>query len=111
AITREMAGGTPEAAVDWFVHQILLHPAELPAGEVAALARRGHRSVKMFMSDPALAADEPALLAAASAAKASGSVTLLHCDDGAMLMQAGEKLIAEGRGAVANFPDARPVAA
>jgi dihydroorotase-like cyclic amidohydrolase len=38
-------------------------------------------------------------------------VTLLHCEDGAMLRQAGEKLIAEGRGAVANFPDARPVAA
>ena len=38
-------------------------------------------------------------------------MTLLHCEDGAMLRQAGQKLIAEGRGAVANFPDARPVAA
>jgi dihydropyrimidinase len=65
----------------------------------------------MFLADPDLAADEPALLAAASAAKAVGSVVLLHCEDGAMLRQAGEKLIAEGRGAVANFPDARPVAA
>ena len=37
----------------------------------------------MFLSDPDLAADEPALLAAASAAKASGSVTLLHCEDDA----------------------------
>ena len=65
----------------------------------------------MFLSDPDLAANEPALLAAASAARASGSVTLLHCEDGGMLAQAGEKLIAQGRGAVANFPDARPVAA
>ena len=38
-------------------------------------------------------------------------MTLLHCEDGAMLKEAGEKLIAQGRGAVANFPDARPVAA
>ena len=111
AITREMAGAAPEAAVDWFLHPILLHPAALPEGEVAALAEGGHASIKMFLSDPDLAADEPALLAAASAAKAAGSVTLLHCEDGAMLRQAGEKLIAEGRGAVANFPDARPVAA
>ena len=65
----------------------------------------------MFLSDPDLAADEAALLATANAAKAAGSVTLLHCEDGAMLRQAGETLIAEGRGAVANFPDARPVAA
>jgi dihydropyrimidinase len=111
AITREMAGAAPEAAVDWFLHPILLHPAALPEGEVAALAERGHASIKMFLADPDLAADEPALLAAASAAKAAGSVTLLHCEDGTMLRQAGEKLIAEGRGAVANFPDARPVAA
>ena len=111
AIAREMAGAAPEAAVDWFLHPILLRPATLPEGEVAALAEGGHASIKIFLSDPDLAADEPALLAAASAAKAAGSVTLLHCEDGAMLRQAGQKLIAEGRGAVANFPDARPVAA
>ena len=111
AIAREMAGAAPEAAVDWFLHPILLYPATLPEGEVAALAGHGHTSIKMFLSDPDLAADEPALLAAVSAAKAAGSVTLLHCEDGAMLRQAGQELIAEGRGAVANFPDARPVAA
>ena len=110
AITREMAGAAPEAAVDWFLHPILLHPAALSDREVTALAGGGHASIKMFLSDPDLAADEPALLAAASAAKAAGSVTLLHCEDGAMLRQAGEKLIAEGRGAVANFPEARPIA-
>jgi len=111
AITREMAGAAPEAAVDWFLHPILLHPAALPDGEIAALAGRGHASIKMFLSNPDLAADEAALLAAASAAQAAGSVVLLHCEDGAMLRQAGETLISEGRGAVANFPDARPVAA
>jgi dihydropyrimidinase len=111
AIAREMAGAAPEAAVDWFLHPILYRPATLPGGEVAALAGNGHPSVKLFLSDPDLAADEPALLAAASAAQAAGSVVLLHCEDGAMLRQAGEKLIAEGRGEVANFPEARPVAA
>jgi dihydroorotase-like cyclic amidohydrolase len=82
AVTREMAGAAPEAAVDWFLHPILLRPAALPEGEVAALAGSGHASIKMFLSDPDLAADEPALLAAASAAKAAGSLTLLHCEDG-----------------------------
>jgi dihydropyrimidinase len=111
AIAREMAGAAPEAAVDWFLHPILLQPAALPEGAIAALAAGGHASIKMFLSDPDLAADEPALLAAASAAQAAGAVTLLHCEDGAMLRRAGEELIAQGRDAVANFPDARPVAA
>jgi dihydroorotase-like cyclic amidohydrolase len=106
-----MAGAAPEAAVDWFLHSVLVDPAALAAGEVAALARRGHPSVKIFLSDPDVAADEPALVAAASAAQAAGVVTLLHCEDGAMLRQTGAKLMAEGRGAVANFPEARPVAA
>jgi dihydroorotase-like cyclic amidohydrolase len=56
AISREMAGAASEAAVDWFLHPILLHPAELPAGAVAALAEAGHASIKMFLSDPDLAA-------------------------------------------------------
>jgi dihydropyrimidinase len=111
AIAREMDGATREAAVDWFLHPVLSRPGALPDGEIAALAEHGHASIKMFLTNPDLAADERALLAAASAAQAAGSVTLLHCEDGAMLREAGEKLIAAGRGAVANFPDARPVAA
>ena len=111
AITREMDGAAREAAVDWFLHPVLRRPGALPGGEIAELAARGHASIKMFLTDPDLAGDERALLTAASAAGAAGSVTLLHCEDGAMLKDAGEKLIAQGRGAVANFPDARPVAA
>ncbi|MGH3211465.1 MAG: amidohydrolase family protein [Trebonia sp.] len=111
AIAREMDGAASEAAVDWFLHPILHQPGALPDGEIAALAEHGHASIKMFLADPDVAADERALLAAASAAKAAGSVTLLHCEDGAMLREAAGKLIADGRGAVANFPDGRPVAA
>ena len=111
AVTREMAGAAEEAAVDWFLHPIFYEPGTAPDGEIAALGEGGHASIKMFLADPVLAADEQALLAAASAAKAAGSLTLLHCEDGIMLKEAGEKLTAEGRDAVANFPDARPVAA
>ena len=103
AIAREMGGATREAAVDWFLHPVLSRPGALPDGEIAALAEHGHTSIKIFLTNPDLAAGEGALLAAASAAQAAGSVTLLHCEDGAMLREAGEKLIAAGRGAVANL--------
>jgi dihydropyrimidinase len=111
AIARELAGAAPEAAADWFLHPILTDPAALPDGEIAALAAGGHPGIKIFLSDPDVAADEAVLLATASAARAAGSVVLLHCEDGALLRQAGKELIAQGRGAVANFPAARPVAA
>jgi dihydropyrimidinase len=111
AVAREMAGAAQEAAVDWFLHPIFYAPGKTPDGEIAALAAGGHASIKMFLADPDLAADEPALLAAASAARAAGSVTLLHCEDGVMLKEVGEELAAQGRDTVANFPASRPVAA
>ena len=111
AVARETGGAAREAAVDWFLHPVLVQPGALPDGEIAGLAGQGHSSIKMFLADPGLAADEATLLAVARAAKAAGAVTLLHCEDGTMLKEAGEKLAAEGRDAVANFPDARPVAA
>jgi len=49
AITREMAGAAPEAAVDWFLHPILTDPAALPPGEIAALAAGGHPGIKLFL--------------------------------------------------------------
>ncbi len=111
AISREMAGAAAEAAVDWFLHPVVYEPAALPDGAIAGLAEAGHASIKIFLSDPGLSADGPALLSAATAAKTAGAVLLLHCEDGAMLEAAGHELIASGRGAIANFADARPVAA
>ena len=65
----------------------------------------------MFLTDERVTADPAALSAAIAAAGQAGSLTLLHCEDAAMLGRAGQQLIASGRGAARYFPDARPVAA
>jgi dihydropyrimidinase len=111
AVAREMAGAAPEAAVDWFLHPVLTDLAAVADGEIAALAADGHPSVKIFLLEPEIAADQPGLVAAAAAARQAGALTLLHCEEAELLERTGQKLIANGRGAVANFPDARPVAA
>jgi dihydropyrimidinase len=111
AITREMAGAAPEAAVDWFLHPVLTDLAAAANGEIAALAADGHLSFKIFLVDPEIGADQPGLLAAAAAARQAGALTLLHCEEAELLERTGQELIAQGRGAVANFPDARPVEA
>ena len=111
AVAREMAGAAPEAAVAWFLHPVLTDPAAAADGEIAALAADGHPSVKIFLTQPEIAADQPGLLAAAGAARQAGALTLLHCEEADLLERTGQELIARGRGAVANFPDARPVSA
>ena len=111
AIAREMEGAAPEAAVDWFLHSVLPDLAAGANGEIAALAADGHPSIKIFLTVPEVAADQPGLTAAVDAARQAGSLTLLHCESAELLEQSGQALIAQGHGAVANFPDSRPVAA
>jgi dihydropyrimidinase len=111
AVAREMAGAAPEAAVDWFLHPVLNDFAAAADGEIAALAADGHSSVKIFLTMPWVAADEPGLRAALAAARDAGSLTLLHCEAAGLLEQCGDDLIAHGRGALQNFPEARPVTA
>jgi dihydropyrimidinase len=110
AVAREMAGAAPEAAVDWFLHPVLTDLAAGAGGEIAALAADGHTSVKVFLTHPETA-DPAAVRAAAAAARQAGSLTLLHCEAAELLERSGQQLVAEGRGAVPNFPESRPVAA
>jgi dihydropyrimidinase len=111
AIARDMAGAAAEAAVDWFLHPVLTAAGESVAGEIAALAAAGHTSVKVFLSDPEFAAREPGVADAIAAAGRAGSLTLVHCEDAGILQRTGQDLIESGRGAVRNFPEARPVSA
>ena len=111
AVAREMAAAAPEAAVDWFLHPVLTDLAAAADGEIAALAADGHASVKIFLTVPQIAADEPGLRAALGAAREAGSLTLIHCEAAGLLEQCGDDLIAHGRGALQNFAEARPVAA
>ncbi|HEY2442953.1 MAG TPA: amidohydrolase family protein [Streptosporangiaceae bacterium] len=128
AIARDMAGASAEAAADWFLHPVLTDlgnaaaadaPAEAAnaevkdaaAAEVASLVGGGHASIKVFLSDPEHAAGTPGLAEVIAVAGRAGALTLLHCEDAAMLTRAGQELIDSGRGAVRHFPDARPVSA
>jgi dihydropyrimidinase len=111
AIAREMAGATAEAAVDWFLHPVLAGLGDGTAAEIAALAADGHTSVKVFLTRPEYAAGTPGLADAIAAAGRAGSLTLVHCEDAAILERTSRELIGSGRGAMRHFPDARPVSA
>jgi dihydropyrimidinase len=111
AIEREAAGAAEEAAVDWFLHPVLNGLGDDVGAEIAALAAAGHTSLKVFLSQPDFAAGTPGLAASFAAAGRAGALTLVHCEDAAMVAHAGHALIESGRGAAANFVDARPIEA
>jgi dihydropyrimidinase len=111
AIAREQASAAAEAAVDFFLHPVLAGLGEGTAAEIARLAGDGHTSLKVFLSDPDYAAGTPGLADAIAAAGRAGAMTLLHCEDAAILERSGRELVESGRGAIRHFPDARPVSA
>jgi dihydropyrimidinase len=111
AIARDVAGAAAEAAVDWFLHPVLTPVGEHTGPEIGELAAAGHASLKVFLSNSQFAPGTPGLADAFAAAARAGLLTLVHCEDAAMLQQTGRDLIESGRSAVANFPEARPVSA
>jgi dihydropyrimidinase len=111
AIKREMAGAQAEAAVDWFLHPVLPGLGDGTAAEIASLAADGHTSIKVFLTSPEFAPGTPGLADALAAAGRAGSLTLVHCENAAILEQTGRDLLGSGRGAMRHYPDARPVGA
>ncbi len=111
AVAREMAEAAAEAAVDWFLHPVLAglgtaspprsrrwRPTGTPASRCSCPTRTSRPERGAW----------PTPIAAAGRV---GALTLVHCEDAGMLTHAGDQLLESGRGAVRNFPEARPVSA
>jgi dihydropyrimidinase len=111
AIARDLAAAASSAAVDYVLHPVLLSPTDQALAELPALAADGHTSLKLFMMMPEFDTQIDAAIAAIQLAGQHGMLTLLHCEDGALVRFAGAELVAQGRGGVANYPLSRPESA
>jgi dihydropyrimidinase len=108
AIARDLAAAGGGAAVDYVLHPVLTSPDAESAAELPGLAADGHTSVKLFMTSPAFESRIDEVISAIQLAGRSGMLTLLHCEDGALVQFAGEQLLAQGRGGVTDWAASRP---
>jgi dihydropyrimidinase len=108
AVARDLAAAASGAAVDYVLHPVLTSPGPDAVAELPGLAAEGHASVKLFMMMPEFESQIDQVIAAIALAGRSGMLTLLHCEDGALVRFAGERLLAAGRGSVANWAPSRP---
>lgn len=111
ALDRDLAAADGRAAVDYVLHAVLADPSPEVLAELPVLAASGHQSLKLFMISPAFDARAEEMLAAIRIAGRSGTLTMLHCEDGPLVRAAGQQLVADGRGTLASWADARPVLA
>ena len=108
AVARDLAAAAGGAAVDYVLHPVLTSPTADAVAELPGLAATGHASVKLFMMMPEFESQIDQVVSAIRLAGRAGMLTLLHCEDGALVRFAGSRLLAEGRGSVADWAPSRP---
>jgi dihydropyrimidinase len=111
ALDRDLAAAREGAAVDYVLHYVLTDPSPEALAELPVLAAGGHQSLKLFMMFPRFDARADEMLAAIEIAGRSGTLTMLHCEDGPLVRSAGQRLLAAGRGGLADWGASRPVLA
>ncbi len=110
-----LARATPEieaqTIADVIFHPIVSDPSSATADSLAALAGAGQTTIKVFMVRPTFDANAPGFVTTMHAARETGVLMMMHCEDAAIVQITAERMVAEGRGSLAFFADARPVAA
>jgi dihydropyrimidinase len=110
AVEHARAGAEADSIVDFVLHPVLSEPSESDIADLGTLAASGHTSVKVFMIASDFDARVGDYLRALSAAAANGMLTLVHCEDAALVDFATTTLLRTGRGAVRFYGETRPAA-
>ncbi len=112
AMDRSLAEVERSAIADVFFHAALWPPGPQTAPTMRELAARGQPSHKIFMTRLDFATHRDALIQALEAARESGVVTMMHCEDGQVLAAALRRLRARGRTSLReHYAESRPVVA
>ncbi|HZS93465.1 MAG TPA: amidohydrolase family protein [Chloroflexota bacterium] len=98
-----------DSIVDFVLHPVLLDPSAENLADVPVLAEQGHTSIKIFMIVGEFDARVYDYLRALELAGANGMLTLIHCEDACIISRLTERLLAEGRADLSNYPTSRPI--
>ena len=109
ALDTDDAAASAASAVDYVLHPVLAVPTPEALAELPGLAADGFRTLKIFMVMDEFEAHAAGMVDAIRAAGRLGMLTLLHCEDAALVRFAGEQLVASGQGGLDFYADSRPV--
>ena len=111
ALRRETEVAQREAIADVFLHPVLGVPDERVLDEIPRLLEQGCSSIKIFLSNPRFDVEARGYIEAIRRAGASGLISMLHCEDAALLTHATEQLVSSGRTSLQFFGASRPIVA
>lgn len=110
AVRRDASAIAERAIADVMLHPVVRDP-EAALEELPHLVEGGHSSLKIFMVLAAFDEQTAAFLELMMKARDAGVLTLIHCEDRAIIDRATETLVAAGRTAFRYYAESRPVEA
>lgn len=111
ALRREATAAERETICDVFLHPVVGQPDARALDEILHLVEHGCSSIKIFLSNPGFDRQIDAYVEAIHRAGASGLMTMLHCEDAALITYATRRLTEAGQTSLRYFPMSRPVVA
>jgi dihydropyrimidinase len=111
ALDRMSALVREQAIADVILHTMAGTPRAEFLPSLTALVERGQPSIKVFMVGADFGTHLGAFAQLLEAARTAGVVTLVHCEDGALLAAAVRRLTDAGRTSLADYGESRPVIA
>jgi dihydropyrimidinase len=109
ALDRMEARVRREAIADVILHAATWPPSPEYTAMMPELVRRGHPSIKIFMLWPGFGARLRETIQLLEAARDAGVVTMIHCEDEALLEATAGRLEAEGKTSLEHYAASRPV--
>lgn len=108
-LTRESELVRDQAIADVILHPVISDPRPEVVEEISRLETSGHTDIKFFMSTQTFDTRATGFLSATAEAGRLGLLTLIHCEDYPIIRDSVDRLLAEGRGSLRNYPESRPV--
>jgi dihydropyrimidinase len=108
-LAREAAVAREQTIADLFCHPVLGRITPEVLAEIPELLATGCNTIKYFMSPPSFDTQVAGYVEATRRAGASDLLTLIHCEDYALMADATVQLAAAGRTALRYYGESRPI--
>jgi dihydropyrimidinase len=111
ALEREAAVVRRQAIADVFLHPVLLETTPVVLDEIPHLRDAGCNSIKIFTAFPGFDAQARGFVEAIRRAGTGGLISLIHCEDDALIADATAHLTKLGQTSLRYYAASRPVVA
>lgn len=108
-LEREAAVARDQTIVDLFLHPVLAEATPQVLDEIPRLLDSGCNSIKLFMVSPEFDTQVRDYVEAIRRAGESGLITVIHCEDYALIEDATARLLAAGNSSLRYYAASRPV--